>query len=94
MNRADMQEAQPAAGADTMDLTKILAQLRQEREQVDKAILILEPLGGSRARRSGRPPGGMSEMTAKGRGRPPGSENKAPRVAGTRGARNLSLNPE
>ena len=77
-----------------MDLTKILAQLRQERERIDRAILSLEPLAGYRGRKRGRPPGGMSETTTKGRGRPPGSKNKAPRVAGTRGSRNLSLNPE
>src|ERR1700735_4231070 len=69
--------------ADMMDLTKILAQLRQERERIDRAILSLEPLAGCRGRKRGRPPGGMSETN--GRGGPPGSESKAPRAAATRG---------
>jgi len=75
-----------------MDLTKILAQLRHEREQIDKVILSLEPLAGCRGRKRGRPPGGMSETN--GRGGPPGSKSKAPRAAATRGARSLSLDAE
>jgi hypothetical protein len=77
-----------------MDLTDILAQLRQERERIDRAILSLEPLAGYRGRKRGRPPGGMSETTTNGRGGRPGSKSKAPRAAATRGARSLSLDPE
>ena len=57
-----------------MDVAKILADLRQEREQLEEAILSLERLALGRGRRRGRPPAWMSE--AKKRGRPPGSKNK------------------
>jgi hypothetical protein len=57
-----------------MDVSKVLADLRQEREQLEEAILSLERLAAGRGRRRGRPPAWMSE--AKKRGRPPGSKNK------------------
>ena len=57
-----------------MDVTKILAELRQEREQLEEAILSLERLARGRGRRRGRPPAWMAE--AKKRGRPVGSKNK------------------
>jgi hypothetical protein len=67
-----------------MDVTKILADLRQEREQIEEAILSLERLARGRGRRRGRPPTWMTEITAKRRGRPPGSKNKpSPKAAGT-----------
>ncbi len=59
-----------------MDVSKILEELRQEREQLEEAILSLERLARGRGRRRGRPPAWMVE--AKKRGRPPGSKNKAP----------------
>jgi hypothetical protein len=60
-----------------MDVTKILAELRAEREQIEGAILSLERLAQGRGRRRGRPPSWMSsETTVKRRGRPPGSKNK------------------
>jgi len=59
-----------------MDVTKILAELKGEREQIEEAILSLERLARGRGRGPGRPPSWMSEMTAKRRGRPPGSKNK------------------
>ena len=58
-----------------MDVTKILAELRQERDQLEEAILSLERLALGRGRRRGRPPAWMA--VAKKRGRPPGSKNKA-----------------
>jgi len=58
-----------------MDVTKILEELRREREQLEEAILSLERLARGRGRRRGRPPAWMVE--AKKRGRPPGSKNKA-----------------
>jgi hypothetical protein len=58
-----------------MDVLKMLAELRQEREHIEEAILTLERLARGRGRRRGRPPAWMSEM--KRRGRPPGSKNKA-----------------
>lgn len=57
-----------------MDVTKILEELRQEREQLEEAILSLERLARGRGRRRGRPPAWMVE--AKKRGRPVGSKNK------------------
>lgn len=59
-----------------MDVSKILTELREERAQLEEAILSLERLARGRVRRRGRPPAWMSEMTAKRRGRPPGSKNK------------------
>ena len=67
-----------------MDVTKILVDLRQEREQIEEAILSLERLARGRGRRRGRPPTWMTEITAKRRGRPPGSKNKtSAKTAGT-----------
>jgi len=59
-----------------MDVSKILTELREERQQIEEAILSLEQLARGRGRRRGRPPSWMSEITAKRRGRPPGSKNK------------------
>jgi len=63
-----------------MDLSKILGELRAEREQLEEAILALERLAAGGARRRGRPPAWMAklkdETVAKRRGRPPGSKNK------------------
>ena len=58
-----------------MDVAKILADLRQEREQLEEAILSLERLALGRGKRRGRPPAWMAET--KKRGRPPGSKNKS-----------------
>jgi hypothetical protein len=64
-----------------MDVSKILADLRQEKEQLEEAILSLERLAMGRGRRRGRPPSWMT--VTKKRGRPPGSKNKtAPSNAG------------
>ena len=60
-----------------MDVSKILTELRQEREQIEEAIMSLERLARARGRRRGRPPAWMSDMEKK-RGRPPGSKNKTP----------------
>jgi hypothetical protein len=59
-----------------MDVAKILADLRQERDQLEEAIVSLERLATGRGPRRGRPPAWMSE--ARRRGRPPGSKNKVP----------------
>lgn len=76
-----------------MDVDKMLAELRLEREQIDEAILTLERLARGRGRRRGRPPawlkdsgiGGTDEAAdavdgvaePRRRGRPPGSKTKA-----------------
>ncbi len=58
-----------------MDVAKILADLRQEREQIEEAILSLERLMRGRGKRRGRPPAWLA-TAQKRRGRPPGSKNK------------------
>ena len=58
-----------------MDVMKMLADLRQERQSIEEAIVTLERLARGRGRRRGRPPAWMTEV--KRRGRPPGSKNKA-----------------
>lgn len=68
-----------------MDVSKILTELRDERQQIEEAIISLERLARGRGRRRGRPPSWMSEITAtptaKRRGRPPGSKNKTAAAA-------------
>jgi hypothetical protein len=60
-----------------MDVSKILAELREERQQIEEAIVSLERLARGRGRRRGRPPAWMVDVApAKRRGRPPGSKNK------------------
>ncbi len=68
-----------------MDVAKMLADLRQEREQIEEAILSLERLARGRGKRRGRPPAWMQEVVAKKRGRPPGSKNK-PKADGKLGS--------
>jgi len=55
-----------------MDVNKMLAELRQEREAIEEAILILERLARGRGKRRGRPPAWMASITktAKKAGRP------------------------
>jgi hypothetical protein len=55
-----------------MNLTKILTDLRQEREQIDEAILSLERLAAGSGPRRGRPPAWLKAQ--KRRGRPPGAK--------------------
>ncbi len=62
-----------------MDVTKILTELKQEREHLEEAIQSLERLARGRGKRRGRPPAWLA--VEKKRGRPPGSKNK---VAATR----------
>ena len=57
-----------------MDVMKMLADLRQEREQIEEAIITLERLARGRSKRRARPPAWMAAI--KRRGRPPGSKNK------------------
>ena len=75
----------------SMDVAKILAELKAERAQIEEAILSLERLALGRKRGPGRPRGTVSigsfessdeaTLTSDGgvrkrRGRPPGSKNK------------------
>jgi hypothetical protein len=59
-----------------MDVNKILADLRHEREQIEDAIVSLERLARGRGKRRGRPPAWMRDAGERRRGRPPGSKNK------------------
>jgi len=59
-----------------IDVAKILAELRVEKEQLEQAIQTLERLAAGRTPRRGRPPSWMAEGAPKRRGRPPGSKNK------------------
>jgi len=45
-----------------MDLSKVLAELREQRANIDQAILSLERLASSRPRGRGRPPGRRSAV--------------------------------
>jgi hypothetical protein len=47
-----------------LDVDKMLAELRLEREQIEEAILTLERLGRGRGRRRGRPPSWLKDATA------------------------------
>lgn len=64
-----------------MDVLKMLTELRQEREQIEEAIVTLERLARGRGRRRGRPPAWLAAL--KRRGRPPGSRSKAKESAAT-----------
>jgi hypothetical protein len=67
-----------------MDVSKILAELKAEREQIEQAIMSLEQLAHGRGRKRGRPPAWMAEVAVpKRRGRPPGSKNKVHSAAPT-----------
>jgi hypothetical protein len=57
-----------------MNIEKMLSELREERQGVDQAILVLERLDRSGGRRCGRPPAWMTSVRR--RGRPKGSKNK------------------
>lgn len=57
-----------------MEINKMLAELRGEREAVDQAIIVLQRIAAGRGKRRGRPPAWMSQT--KKRGRPPGTKNK------------------
>ena len=55
-----------------MDVTKMLTELRQERESIEEAILVLERLARGRGRRRGRPPAWLMEARKRTSGKAPG----------------------
>ena len=63
-----------------MDILKMLAELRKEREQIDQPILVLERIAAGQSKRRGRPPAWMTAV--KRRGRPLGSKNKVKAQSG------------
>jgi hypothetical protein len=66
-----------------MEILKMLADLREEREQIEQAIVVIERLAQGHGKRRGRPPAWMAAMgvAPKKRGRPPGSKNKMTEAA-------------
>jgi len=58
-----------------MDVNKILEELRQEREQIEDAIISLERLARGRGKRRGRPPSWMKEASERKKAR--GSKEKS-----------------
>jgi len=57
-----------------MDISKILSELKAERDQIEEAITKLGLLAHGRGRKRGRPPAWMAEVASSKRGgQPPGS---------------------
>jgi hypothetical protein len=48
-----------------MDILKMLADLRAEREQIEEAIVVLERLAAGHGKRRGRPPAWMAKTIIK-----------------------------
>jgi hypothetical protein len=74
-----------------MDVTRMLAELRQERQQIEEAIITLERLARGRGKRRGRPPLWLQEAKKRasaaqggtaGPGRPRKSAEQSPKAAG------------
>jgi len=57
-----------------MNITKMIAELRDERDGLNDVIIVFERLALGRGKRRGRPPAWITVV--KRRGRPPGSKNK------------------
>ncbi len=66
-----------------MNLTKILEDLRQEREQIDEAILSLERLAAGSGPRRGRPPAWLKAHQSRAR---PGKSKETPATKSAAGA--------
>jgi hypothetical protein len=49
----------------SMDILKMLADLREEREAVEQAIIVLERIAAGQGKRRGRPPAWMASAAAK-----------------------------
>src|SRR5260370_39406466 len=62
----------------TMNVAKMVDELRRERAQIEEAIMSLERLTRGKGKRRGRPPAWMTGQlnATKRRGRPLGSKNK------------------
>jgi len=61
-----------------VDVSLMLVELRTELEQINAAIGVIERLAMGSAKRRGRPPAWMADVSApKKRGRPPGSKNRS-----------------
>lgn len=64
-----------------MDVMKMLAELRQEREAIEEAILTLERLARGQGKRRGRPPAWMAALKVKQEGKAPGRRGRPPKAA-------------
>lgn len=64
-----------------MDLQKVLAELKKERESIEEAIITLERLARSSGKRRGRPPRWMTEMRKKSEEKPVGRRGRKPKEA-------------
>ena len=64
-----------------MNLTKILEELRREREQIDEAILSLERLAAGGAPRRGRPPAWLKAQKARVRAQNGSKDTSATKAA-------------
>jgi hypothetical protein len=64
-----------------MDVTKMLTELRQEREQIEEAIMTLERLAKGRGKRRGRPPLWLVEAKKRTQGRAAATAPKAKAAA-------------
>ncbi|MDW8130568.1 MAG: hypothetical protein RMI94_08465 [Bryobacterales bacterium] len=65
-----------------MDVAKILAELRQERELIEDAIISLERLARSRGKRRGRPPAWLAMAKKRTRAAPPKTKSAPTKQAG------------
>ena len=74
-----------------MNLTKILDDLRREREQIDEAILSLERLAAGSPRR-GRPPAWLKAHQRK--GRPPVAAKNSGKSVSANSGKSASANKE
>jgi hypothetical protein len=66
-----------------MDVMKILAELRREREVIEEAILTLERLARGQGKRRGRPPAWMAALKEKKAAEPekkPGRRGRPPKA--------------
>lgn len=64
-----------------MDVTKMLAELKQEREAIEEAVMILERLARGQGKRRGRPPAWMTSLTKATATKKPGRPRKAQKDA-------------
>ena len=53
-----------------MDINKMLAELRDERQQIEEAIITLERLAQGRGKRRGRPPSWLADARVREKVRP------------------------
>ncbi|HRJ19465.1 MAG: hypothetical protein M9913_05405 [Bryobacteraceae bacterium] len=64
-----------------MDVTKMLAELRQERQAIEEAILTLDRLARGQGKRRGRPPGWMAALKEKPAVKVPGRRGRPPKAS-------------